>query len=377
MSASNLRIGLLLYDLGVGGAERSTLMLASALADVGHRVTLFVYRNRFDLVGELDPRVQLVKGVSPTLLRRYALLGVPLRQLHQWRQVDVLIAACRETLAPAIWTRRIHQRPVISCVRYDMHTAPRPIESVVDRLAQRTYGKVDWLVGVSEGTRRSAVDVTGLAAERTSTIFNASSAQTGSGPSAVEAKVKALREARPGARIGLVLGRLHPVKRIDRALKALAHARGLGHDVQLVVAGEGAERPRLEQLAATLGVADHTHMVGLERNASRAFRSVDFFVSCSESEGFCRTVLEALQQGCAVLSTDCPSGPREVLADGRFGLLCPNSTTGLQAGLVELLERGPVPIDQAALDVHLEQFAPQAIARQWSELFERVLRTCQ
>lgn len=203
MSASNLHIGLLLYDLGVGGAERSTLMLASALADVGHRVKFFVYRNRFDLVGELDPRVQLV------------------------------------------------------------------------------------------------------------------------------------------------------------------------------MAGEGAERPRLEQLAATLGVADHTHMVGLERNASRAFRSVDFFVSCSESEGFCRTDLEALQQGCAVLSTDCPSGPRAVLADGRFGLLCPNSTTGLQAGLVELLERGPVPIDQTALDVHLEQFAPQAIARQWSELFERVLRTCQ
>ncbi|QQK78482.1 glycosyltransferase [Salicibibacter cibi] len=116
-------------------------------------------------------------------------------------------------------------------------------------------------------------------------------------------------------------GRLVEQKDQQTLLKAFAavHARIKS---RLVILGEGPLQATLEQQAAELNIGEHVHFIGFQSNPYRYFRRADAFVLASKHEGFSHVIAEALATGTPVVSTDCRSGPAEVLNDGEFGSLC-------------------------------------------------------
>ncbi|MEG2172739.1 MAG: glycosyltransferase [Desulfovibrionaceae bacterium] len=120
----------------------------------------------------------------------------------------------------------------------------------------------------------------------------------------------------------LSVGRLVPQKAYQHLICAHALLRQRGYQHHLCILGEGPERPRLEALCRSLGVEDTVLLPGFMPPYS-AMRQARVFALSSDFEGLSLVIVEALALGLPVVSTDCPSGPREVLQDGAHGDLVP------------------------------------------------------
>ncbi|MGH2406296.1 MAG: glycosyltransferase [bacterium] len=133
----------------------------------------------------------------------------------------------------------------------------------------------------------------------------------------------------------LSVGRLADQKDFPTLLRAFARLRQ-GLVLRMVILGEGERRGDLEMLAASLGVADDVQFPGFVANPYQFMRRCSVFVLSSQYEGMPTVLVEAMACGAPVVSTDCPSGPREVVHDGVNGYLVP---VGDEASLAVAVER--------------------------------------
>lgn len=120
----------------------------------------------------------------------------------------------------------------------------------------------------------------------------------------------------------LGVGRLAPEKRFDTLVQAFAALKGRVK-ARLVIVGEGPLRGELADLARRMGVADDVALVGFQDNPFAYMRRSTVLVLSSSFEGFGNVLVEAMACGLPVIATDCPTGPGEIIHDGRNGLLVP------------------------------------------------------
>ena len=192
-----------------------------------------------------------------------------------------------------------------------------PLHFLALRISMRMLAPfADARVTVSEGVADDLARSTGLPREAFSTIYNP-----------IVQGVPPRRDALlGGGSLGIPLilnvGTLKAQKDQATLLRAFAILAS-EMDVKLLILGEGELRSELEALAAKLGIADRVSMPGFTSDPSQAYNSASLFVLSSAWEGFGNVVVEALEHGVPVVSTDCPSGPREILEDGRWGTLVP------------------------------------------------------
>jgi glycosyltransferase involved in cell wall biosynthesis len=118
------------------------------------------------------------------------------------------------------------------------------------------------------------------------------------------------------------VGELCERKDFATLLKAFAVVRQR-KEARLLILGEGRKRVELENLARQLGIVEHVSMPGFVANPYPYIRRASVFVLASRAEGLGLALLEALALGVPCVATDCPSGPREILQEGRLGILVP------------------------------------------------------
>lgn len=124
-----------------------------------------------------------------------------------------------------------------------------------------------------------------------------------------------------------------------QAMKVLSQRR----QARLVILGEGRLRVELEALVLRLGLFEVVWMPGNVENALKYFAQADVFVLSSYAEGLPNVLVEAMICGCTPVSTDCPTGPREVLQDGKYGYLVPmRDPVAMAAGIEQALD-SPIP----------------------------------
>ncbi|MCA9643863.1 MAG: glycosyltransferase, partial [Myxococcales bacterium] len=122
----------------------------------------------------------------------------------------------------------------------------------------------------------------------------------------------------------------------------------------LTILGEGPLRGELERECERLGVRDRVWMPGFTENVDAWYANSDVFVLTSRYEGFGNVLVEALQHGLRVVSTDCPTGPREVLGDS-IGRLVPVGDSGrIAKAILEALE---APADVAQMQARAREFS--------------------
>jgi glycosyltransferase involved in cell wall biosynthesis len=183
-----------------------------------------------------------------------------------------------------------------------------------------------------------------------------------------------LPEVPRNGRLLAFAGRLTAQKSLDRALEAVAGADG----VRLVIAGEGPDRPALEQRALELGIADRVEFLGAQprQRVVELFRSADATSLSSSWENFPHTVVEALAVGTPVLAMEA-GGVSEVVRDGVNGLLVPAGDTAALADAVRryFSDDGLRERLRSAAAQSVAAYAPERVFGELESTLRRVART--
>jgi glycosyltransferase involved in cell wall biosynthesis len=147
-----------------------------------------------------------------------------------------------------------------------------------------------------------------------------------------------------------------------RAMKELSRKR----IARLVIFGEGSLRSELEKLIVDLGLSDVAKLPGTVPNPLKYFSRADVFVLSSYVEGMPNVLVEAMMCGCTPVATNCPTGPRELLRDGKFGyLVSVGDPMAIAAGIEEALDK---PINKRLLAEAVLPFEERAVISRHFEL---------
>jgi len=153
-------------------------------------------------------------------------------------------------------------------------------------------------------------------------------------------------------------GRLAPWKGfadLIRAMKELSRKR----PARLIILGDGPQRAELQALIDDLGLANAVRLEGYVENPLKFFTHADVFVLSSHVEGLPNVLVEAMMCGCTPVSTDCPTGPREVLQDGKYGYLVPvGNAVAMASGIEQALDK---PISRSLLAEAVRPFEEGAV----------------
>jgi glycosyltransferase involved in cell wall biosynthesis len=165
----------------------------------------------------------------------------------------------------------------------------------------------------------------------------------------------------------LAAGRLHRQKGFDVLLRAFATARA--HlNCRLIILGEGPDRKDLLALARALDIGNDVALPGFTGNPFAFMARAAVFVLPSRWEGFPNALVEAMACGTPVIAADCPSGPHDILAGGRFGrLVPPENVEALATALVEMLSARP---DTQQARVRAQEFSVAAATSRYLQVLE-------
>ncbi len=119
----------------------------------------------------------------------------------------------------------------------------------------------------------------------------------------------------------ITIGRLRKVKGHQYLIDAFYEVKKQVPNSKLIILGEGPLRHELEEKIKVMGLHNDVHLLGLKKNPYKYLAKSDIFVFSSKYEGFPNVLLEALACGLPIISTDCETGPREILGNGKYGIL--------------------------------------------------------
>jgi glycosyltransferase involved in cell wall biosynthesis len=367
-----VRLILVIPSLASGGAEHVMALLANHWAGCAHQVTLVTMASPdLDRVA-LHPAVTRVglglmhaSGSAAQSLRengaRLARLRAALRAARPHAAISFLPSANVLTVAAA----RTLRVPVIVAERIDPREEPIPrFWSWARRL----------LYPYATAVVVQTIEVTGwaerfIAADRIHVIPNPVAPATAADD---DAGAEPPWLARAGPQV-VAMGRLTSQKGFDLLLRAFAACHADHPSWSLVILGEGEERPRLEALAAQLGIDAAVAMPGHVAGAAAVLRRADLFVLSSRYEGFPNALLDAMTCGLPVIATDCPSGPRRIVRHAVDGLLVErDNVQALSAAMRRLMDQPEERrrLASRAVDV-VQRFSTTRVMAHWDALLAR------
>jgi len=319
-NAQRPKIAVFVSFSGTGGVERMVLNLVRGLADLGANIDLIPVRTESTYVETFPAQVHSVDlGASHTLT---SLPGLA-RYLRTERPTALLAAKDRanQVAILARYFAGVSTRVVlrmgttVSAAMAGKHLIKKHLWYLRMRVL---YPFADAVVAVSNGVADDLAKNAGLSPTLLRVIQNP----------VITPELMALADQpvehpwfSPGnAPVIMGVGRLTRQKDFPTLLRAFALVREK-RPCHLTILGEGRDRVMLESLARELGIRHDVCFPGFVENPYAYMRKAALFVLSSAWEGSPNVLTEALALGTPVVSTDCPSGPREILANGRYGPL--------------------------------------------------------
>jgi glycosyltransferase involved in cell wall biosynthesis len=404
VAASAPDVAIYIENLDGGGVQAMALRTARELVARGRKVELLVGQAEGVLAASVPPGVPVteleVASRAATVASAFrGLGGLPLATLAAvlggrdpdaalrhlpalLRYVDgaapraLLAATPYRGLEALLAKRRARHRPRVVVSEHNDLRQGHPMGEGRRRqrlvvLQRRLYPTADAVVAVSRGVAEDVAARSGLARERITVVYNP----------AVTPEIAWLSQepvahswfaAGTGMPVVLAAGRLGAAKDFPMLIRAFAHLRA-GRPARLVVLGKDKDARKTEKrvagyraLAAELGVAGDVDFPGFAANPFAWMARASVLAVSSRHEGFCNVIAEALACGCPVVSTDCPSGPAEILEGGRYGRLVPVGDEAAMANALGATLDGPP--EAATLRQRAQAFSLDRAVDRYEEL---------
>ena len=251
---------------------------------------------------------------------------------------------------------------------------------VLPPLVRWAYRRADAVVAVSKGVRDDLVELIGpeLAPVliHNPVLDDIDLAEAAAAPQADGGLVTPLHPwlTDPALQVVTSVSRLSVEKDIPTLVRAFKILHANRPSTRLLLIGEGPERAALQALVEAEGLGAVVQLAGRVHRPMRWMRQAAVFALASQYEGFGNVLIEALASGLPVVSTDCPTGPREILADGRYGALVPvGDAAAMAAALSDALAAGGPPTGAVE---HGRSFTVERACDAYGDLFESVLNRC-
>lgn len=305
-----------------GGAERVMLNVAEGLLNAGFKVEILVLRNDGAFANEVPPGVTVIDLKAKHA--RSALLPA-IRYLRSAASPDLIFTNLPHIDALITLGAKLacYNRPIIPVLHntfsIQFKRLPWHKRHLVKACASWVLRRAKTIVAVSDGVRQDAAAQLNLAPTKIRVIYNPVFTPKLKGLAALPFTHAWLTTPR-SVPVICAVGRLTAQKDFPTLLKAVAKVRE-SRPLRLLILGEGPDRADLEELARKSNIEDSVALTGFLSNPHACVARCDGLVMSSLWEGFGNVLVEALTVGTPIASTDCPSGPKEILEDGKWGYL--------------------------------------------------------
>lgn len=330
------RIAIFVKHLSMGGAQRQMVLLANAFADKGYEVDLITAKGGGPLHKSVGDKVRLIHLNS----RRLWYATFHLSSYIKEYKPDVVLSAGWQVNLVSIWSKLVRYRSfrLVVSVRTNITEQSNRTSLWYARVNPMAislfYPIADSIIVVSQGVLEDLKHISSRSWRMATVVYN---------PVVDERMMMRSQEelyhpwfqSADDVPVIVAVGRLDAQKNFSlllRAFRLLSSRVG----ARLVIVGDGVERKKLQALGRELEISDRIDFVGFKMNPYPYMRRASLFVLSSDFEGIANVLVEALACGCPVVSTDCPSGPREILEDGKWGRLVP---VGDAEELAEAMQR--------------------------------------
>lgn len=398
-----MKIAIVISSLTGGGAERVAVnlhrhflhhmkdQLTSDLIILNHTGDYHIDEEAY-FINEKYSANPIKKAMYHFLLYRYKL-----RHLKKRRKYDVVISFSTLSNRLNIRTRR-NEKVIISVRNY----ASFIHDPATRKKLKKEYSKSDKIIAVSEQCRNDLLNAFGLSVHQVTTIYNPYRINhiVTEGSQNVETEEETLFE---DGKTVISVGRFSDQKAFWRLIKAIAEVKKTIPDVKLVLLGKEERGSKHTQLLTSLinhyQLENNVFLLGFKGNPYAYIKKSRLFVLCSKYEGFPNALTEAMCLGIPVVSIDCLSGPREILAPeldvntpltdplkASYGVLVPQYPAPehekqivehdrlLASAICEILENESLHrYYNEAATTRAQDFEAGIIAQQWVEQFKEVI----
>lgn len=354
------RISFFLASLRGGGAEKNVVYLANFFIENGFKVDLVLVKKTGPYLKDLHSKINIIdldknRSISSIFaLRRY------LREVNP----DVLMSSVIHInlvtiLAKLLLFNKIKTRIVVNQVNHltipiIKNDKAKLFHLLKLRLIAFLYTFSDGIICLSKGVMKDVLSYGIIPKGLTTCIYS---------PVVTNAMIEYSSNIPPFKKITFVgVGRLEEQKNFSLLIDAFFIVKQ-SLDAQLIILGEGSLRGKLDSQVNKLGLQNDISFIGFIDDPFSYIKRSDALVLSSLWEGFGNVLAESLALGVQVVSTDCPSGPSEILCDGDYGQLVPvNNAEALSAAMLKSINS---PINKDKLVERSKDFLVDRVALQY------------
>lgn len=357
-----LNILLVVDSLGGGGAERAVLLQANGLIKAGHRAKILNLSGIFEL--PVPEGVDVIDaGLSFPIRKAAKFVGlfedICTNLEKKFGFFDMVFATLPMAQSLLYHSHRKYISIVqntVSCELLDIVKLRKRLR--YKRFFRRAYKK-NPVVCVSNGVRDDLVERFGIPLGNCTVIHNPVDVAW---VSRMADKKYEFDSSMPQKDYILHVGRFCPQKRHDVLIRAFAQADIPG---DLVLLGQGPFEAEIRDLVDSMGLTQRVHFLGFKENPFPYMKNARLLVLSSDFEGFGCVITESLACGTPVVSTDCPSGPREILGKDMPQCLCPPGDIDALAQKITKIWHAPPDVDYAKV---IEPFTMENVALKYASL---------
>lgn len=382
-SNKNKKIALFIPSLAGGGAERVFVNLANEFARRGINVNLVLAKKEGPYLKNVSENVKIIDLKA----RRVLFAIFPLTRYLRQEKPRVLLSTVDHANIIAVLARFLSRAKIKVIIRVANNLSVSLQGTKGYRRPLRLYGTIlfsrfaDEIVAVSKGVAEDFAKTAKVARERIKVIYNPTVTPEIFNKANEVPKIKnqkpsfakqgaggdEMKKSQRTSKIVLGVGSFLRQKGFETLIRAFVKVRE-NKRVKLIILGEGEERKKLESLVKDLKLEEDVDMPGFMENPYVYMARADVYVLSSWWEGLPNTLIEAMACGTPVVSTDCPSGPREILENGKYGKLVPvGDVEAMVRAIEETLENPP---DSKKLRERAKAFSVEKAADEYLKLAE-------